>query len=384
MVGAVTDITEVVRAREQAEELSRAKGAFLANMSHEIRTPMNGVLGLAQLLERTELGERQRDYVRAIRASAESLLVVLNDVLDMSKIEAGKLSIDLQPTDVGELLSDMARLYAPLAVAQGLRFGVQPDRDLPRVYTDPARLRQIVTNLLGNALKFTHQGEIELSARFSAGVLHVSVRDTGIGIPSDRQAVIFDTFAQADNSTSRVYGGTGLGLTISRQLVEMMGGRLGLSSAVGSGSEFWFELPAQVAPDLERGPSEAVATSDRLAGRVLLAEDNDVNVLVAQDALEEIGLTVDVASDGREAVAMALAHRYDAILMDLHMPHLDGADATRAIRAAGLRVPILAMTAAAREEDRKACLEAGMDGYVTKPFSLDQVRTLLTRALRQS
>ena len=381
MVGAVTDITDLVRAREQAEALSRAKGAFLANMSHEIRTPMNGVLGVAQLLERTELGERQREYVRTIRASAQALLVILNDVLDLSKIEAGKLSIELQPCDIRMLLADMVQLYQPIAVAQGLSFNVEAADDLPVVLSDPARIRQIVTNLIGNALKFTHSGSIHLGAVFENGALRVIVRDTGIGIPTDRQASIFDSFTQADVSTSRVYGGTGLGLTISRQLVEMMGGTLGLRSMVGAGSEFWFELPAEKSDPIVSTGGAPDGGFARLSGHVLLAEDNEVNVLVAQDALEELGLTVEVAGDGRQAVAMALARPYDAILMDLHMPYLDGADATRAIREAGKTLPILAMTAAAREEDRQACLAAGMNGYITKPFEIEQVRRVLAGLL---
>jgi PAS domain S-box-containing protein len=381
MVGAVTDISDLVKAREEAEALSRAKGAFLANMSHEIRTPMNGVLGVAQLLERTELADRQREYVRAIRASAQSLLVILNDVLDLSKIEAGKLSIELQPCDIGNLLADMAQLYQPIAVAQGLTFAVEPGGTIPVILTDPARLRQVVTNLVGNALKFTPTGSITLGARFENNRIRISVRDTGIGIAADRQAAIFDSFTQADVSTSRVYGGTGLGLTISRQLVEMMGGRLGLESAAGKGSEFWFDLPADVVVTGNAGRDADAATTAPLSGRVLLAEDNEVNVLVAQDALEEIGLHVDVAPDGRAAVAMALAEPYDAILMDLHMPYMDGADATRAIREAGKTLPILAMTAAAREEDRRACLDAGMNGYITKPFDIEQVRQVLAGLL---
>lgn len=384
MVGAVTDITELIRAREMAEEASRAKSQFLANMSHEIRTPMNGVLGMAQVLEGTELNDNQRRYVGAIRASAESLLTILNDILDLSKIEAGKLTIQRRPTDVDAILRDMARLYRPMASGKGLRLDVAIPGVMPHLNVDPVRLRQVVTNLVGNAIKFTHEGSVTIQASWDAGMLKVSVRDTGIGIAPHRQTSIFETFTQADNSTSRMYGGTGLGLSITQSLVHLMEGHMTLSSRIGEGSEFGFVVPAEeCSPEIQmafgtverREGDEAV-----LHGRVLLAEDNEVNVLVAQTLLEDLGLTVDIAANGEEAIERALKAPYDVILMDLHMPLVDGAEATRLIRASerGRHTPILAMTAAVRDEDRRTCQEAGMDGFIAKPFDMREVRSLLT------
>jgi len=383
MVGAVTDVTELIHAREEAVLANKAKTLFLANMSHEIRTPMNGVLGMTQLLSKSELTADQQDYVNAITASGESLLVILNDILDLSKIEAGKLVLDPNPCCIEDLLKEMGRIFRPMALAKGLDFAVYlPILKMPTVLVDSSRLQQVITNLVGNALKFTHTGMISISASYGEGVLAIEVKDTGVGISDDRQKAVFDSFIQADASTSRQYGGTGLGLTISRNLVLLMGGELELSSELGVGSTFQFSFPAQACETPASG-GEALAPvlpEEKLTGKILLAEDNEVNVLVAQRLLEQMGFTVVVAADGVEAVNLAVNDTFDLILMDLHMPNMDGADATRAIRqlqGAGVRTPIVAMTAAALSEDRDKCFESGMDGYISKPFRADDVRALL-------
>jgi PAS domain S-box-containing protein len=331
---ATADLKE---SRDVALAATRLKSEFLANMSHEIRTPMNGVLGMAHLLLQTSLTERQRTFVRTVQQSAESLLTILNDVLDLSKMEAGKMTLEHFPFDIRTTLEDLAETLAPVAQIKGLELSCDiPPRVPVAVIGDAGRLRQVLTNLLSNAVKFTEKGEVVLSARVVREtreriVYRFAVRDTGIGIPYDRQERIFESFTQADGSTTRKFGGTGLGLTISRQLCELMGGEIGVRSEFGHGSEFWAEIPFPL-----RSEAGADAVQEGLRGRcVLVTDDHATNRMILRELLAAWGCDIDEAASGEEAVEKVVGSapdRYDAIVMDMHMPDMDGAQAARAIR----------------------------------------------------
>jgi len=388
------DITEIVAARDRAEEATRAKSTFLANMSHEIRTPLNGIIGIGQLLERLPLGETEREYVEVIRRSSRALLDVVNDVLDYSKIGAGHMELEKLPFSLGELLDDCLSMAKTAAKERDLDLVCDSEQGLPgMIVGDPGHLRQVLVNLLSNAVKFTESGQVILRVRAvscesaTQVCLRFEVQDTGIGIAENKQADLFSAFTQADPSTTRRFGGTGLGLAISQSLVTAMGSSIQVKSAPAEGSCFWFELGFEVADDVAPGAQRAesgVAQRPNGPPRVLVAEDNAVNRLVAVRLLQAMGAQVQVAQDGQQALSAARAHAFDLILMDVHMPVMDGLEATRRLRASPphSKVPIVALTAAVSPEDRVACAEAGMTDYLSKPFRGEDLQRLLRQYCR--
>jgi PAS domain S-box-containing protein len=436
---------EMESALTTAREATRMKSRFLANMSHEIRTPMNGVLGMTDFLLGTELNGEQQEYAESIKRSADSLLLLINDILDISRIEAGKLRLDRVAFALKAKVEETASLFALQARAKGLEFLCHVPESLPELAVgDPGRLGQVLTNLLGNAIKFTDQGRIGVTVEAlretrEDSLIRFVVHDTGIGISQNQQGRLFESFTQGDDSSTRKYGGTGLGLAISKQLVELMGGEIGVESEPQRGSHFWFTvrfgaaapnetalapqqqrhpIPAPPPPDARpapTAPSKPVALPTRAtppatgspapkqvtkpsAGspspntativtrkyRILLAEDNEINKRITLRLLDKLGLAADAVMNGEEAVAALEKRKYDLVLMDCQMPIMDGYEATAAIRnreGTARRTPICALTANAMEGDREKCLAAGMDDYVSKPVGLEKLREALDRWL---
>jgi len=396
-VGFRVDITELMQATEAAQDASQAKSQFLANMSHEIRTPMNAVLGMLTLLSRTELTPQQADYAIKSESAARSLLGLLDDILDLSKAEAGRMTLDSHPFALGELVNELDVIVHAYISSKPVTLQLDLAPDLPQhLVGDAMRLRQILINLCGNAVKFTERGTVSLSIscleRDHQQVrLQFTVKDEGIGIAPENQARIFSGFTQAEASTSRRYGGTGLGLAISQRLIELMGGKLGLQSALGQGSSFYFTLVFDLAPATPQttAPPDPAQTTPAilpasLAGmRVLVAEDNFVNQQIACELLTGEGAVVELANHGQEAldILQAPGSHFDVVLMDMQMPVMDGLEATLAIRARwnATELPVVAMTANAMERDRQACLAAGMNDHVGKPFNLAHLVQVLLK-----
>jgi CheY-like chemotaxis protein/nitrogen-specific signal transduction histidine kinase len=398
MIGALQNITDrktaefaLVQAKEEAESATRAKSAFLATMSHEIRTPLNGVLGMAQAMAMGEVTDQQRERLDVIRQSGESLLAILNDVLDLSKIEAGKLELEQAEFDIDELSRGAIGAFAATAQAKGLAFELKVERAARGVYRgDSVRVRQILYNLVSNALKFTETGGVRVVVGRRNKRLSIAVTDTGIGIADDKLLSLFQKFEQADASTTRRYGGTGLGLAICRDLAELMGGTIWAESTPGSGATFTVELPLRrVAAASSKPAPQPAEPSEPIEGvgiRVLAAEDNGINQLVLRTLLEQVGVSPVIVGTGREAVEAWAREPWDLILMDVQMPEMDGPTATGVIRARERaeqrpRTPIVALTANAMAHQVSEYLQSGMDDFVAKPIEASRLYAVIQDAL---
>lgn len=385
---------DTIREKERAEQSEKFKQQFLANMSHEIRTPMNSVIGLTNLLIKTKLDEQQQKYLNIIKKSSENLLVIINDILDLSKLEAGKMDFEKIPFSVKEVTETLYHTMLFKAEEKKLQFKTTIEPGTPDVLIgDPTRLNQILINLAGNAIKFTESGSVtvdvrELNKTGNVSMIQFSVIDTGIGISAENISKIFDSFSQASSDTTRKFGGTGLGLTISKQLVELQGGKITVKSEPGKGTSFIFTLPFNIGESLanaESGKDENDIKGEELKGlKVLLVEDNQFNQMVATDTLGDLipELSIDIADNGKIAVDKVTNGKYDVVLMDIQMPEMDGFEATRRIRSMSdplNKTKIMAMTANVTSEEVNKCFEAGMNAYISKPFETQDLLNKLGR-----
>ena len=393
----MTDLLQIQQEKMLAERAAQAKADFLARMSHEIRTPMNAIIGFTHLLSRTQLDTYQQDYLNKTRIAANGLLHIINDILDFSRIEAGKMTVERVPFKLSVLLAAVQSIVGFSAREKNLDFTVEIAPDVPALLRgDPGRVNQVLINLLGNAVKFTSTGRVGLyvSATHGPGAevtLHCRVEDTGIGMPPEQAALLFQPFTQADGSVARRFGGTGLGLAISKRLVELMGGTISVTSQPGQGTTFFFTLTAEAGDagdepdacrhDLDKAPSDEVkARLARIQGsRILVVDDNDINLEIARELLESLGMLVVEAGGGEESVTKACGDAFDLVFMDMQMPDVDGLEATRRIRRQSLQtpriaaLPIVAMTANVLAVDRERCFEAGMNDHIAKPLDMNEL-----------
>ncbi len=388
---------ELISAKKAAETAAEAKSIFLANMSHEIRTPMNGIIGMVDILKKTPLNDEQKEYLQIVESSGENLLIIINDILDYSKIEAGRIELEHIPFKLHQEIRNVVKILQIQADRKKLPIYIEMDKEVPEyLLGDPVRLKQIIINLVNNAIKFTDKGEIRIKIEkqsvngLQAHILF-EISDTGIGISEEGRSRLFQSFSQGDKSTTRKFGGTGLGLAICKNLSEMMGGEIGVKSEEGKGSTFWFTVTLDTTDQetYEQDSSkEHVNTRTKKSKtnlKILLAEDNLINQKVAMVNLSNLGHQVEVANNGKEAVDKFKMKNFDLIFMDIQMPEMDGLEATKKIRDIEnsqnvvRKIPIIAMTANSMEGDREKCLQSGMDDYVSKPFKQNELVTIFSK-----
>jgi signal transduction histidine kinase/ActR/RegA family two-component response regulator len=386
-------LLEAKKARAAAESANKTKGYFLANMSHEIRTPMNAIIGIAEMLDTEEFSkDEQKRYNQIIIKSAESLLATINDILDLSKVEAGKMELDKGTIDLAQIIKDTLEVFEISTSNRSIILGCSIDQALPKyLQGDAVKIRQILVNLIGNSVKFTKEGKVDILLRYlgskdGKNAIEITVKDTGLGIPADKLDVIFDNFKQADSSTTRKYGGTGLGLSIVKSLIELMDGSIRVESELGEGSRFIISLELEDAAALDILEESTVPRDSDLSGlKLLIAEDNSINREIIGLYLKKLGCDYDIVENGRLAVESFEKGQYDMVLMDVQMPEMDGLEAARIIRNkerdTGSKIPIIALTASAMVEDIDKCLAAGMDAHISKPLKVDKLREAIDKIL---